>query len=356
VIYRFVVVNLTFDSSHLSLFICFKIFPLRVQIQCVQKMFVCRTQVAHHVRHPLPDPVQSGPRHSAALRVLLAGLAPLPPRHHRPRGATLFVLLDPAGVAALASHGRSQRTSHQGTGEGGSSQQTAQRDGPRRRRPAHAEEAPEPGERQRPRPRPHAHHAHLHRLHRLQLVRLRAVLLRGAQYIGQLGGNIFINVALSAVIQIPSSFFAIWALKSWGRKRTLVFSNLVAGGSCLLIGVVPPEAAWIRSALSCADMFALAICFVTCYIFSGELFPTVVRNVGVGTASMFARLGSMAAPFVAGLVLVEAWLPPIIFGVVPLIGAVLCFLLPETLNCKLPDTVEEAESIALKKPETEEKK
>ncbi|CAH1381289.1 unnamed protein product [Tenebrio molitor] len=178
----------------------------------------------------------------------------------------------------------------------------------------------------------------------------------GAQYIGQLGGDIFINVALSAVIQIPSSFFAIWALKSWGRKRTLVFSNLVAGGSCLLIGVVPPEAAWIRSALSCADMFALAICFVTCYIFSGELFPTVVRNVGVGTASMFARLGSMAAPFVAGLVLVEAWLPPIIFGVVPLIGAVLCFLLPETLDCKLPDTVEEAESIALKKPETEEKK
>ena len=56
----------------------------------------------------------------------------------------------------------------------------------------------------------------------------------------------------------------------------------------------------------------------------------------------------MVAPFVASLVTVEPWLPPVIFGVTPLIGALLCFKLPETLDCKLPDTVEEAEMFEMK--------
>ncbi|XP_044268025.1 organic cation transporter protein-like [Tribolium madens] len=164
-----------------------------------------------------------------------------------------------------------------------------------------------------------------------------------AQYIGQMGGNIFINVALSGVIQIPSTFFSIWAVKAWGRKQTLIFSNILAGISCLLIALVPEEPAWIRISLSCVDMFALIVSFPTVYIYSGELFPTVVRNIGVGTSSMCARFGSMAAPFIAGLITLQTWLPPVIFGIVPLIGAVLCIKLPETLDCKLPDTIEEAE-------------
>jgi hypothetical protein len=36
--------------------------------------------------------------------------------------------------------------------------------------------------------------------------------------------------------------------------------------------------------------------------------------------------------------------PPLTFGVVPLIGTVLCLLLPETANAKLPDTLEEGEN------------
>lgn len=45
-----------------------------------------------------------------------------------------------------------------------------------------------------------------------------------------------------------------------------------------------------------------SIAFPTIYLFSGELFPTVVRNVGVGSASMCARIGSVIAPFVSSLV------------------------------------------------------
>lgn len=172
-----------------------------------------------------------------------------------------------------------------------------------------------------------------------------------AQFIGQMGGNIFLNVALSAATQIPGTFISMWLMKTWGRRYTLISANIVSGVACLLIAVLPGKPGWVKPLLGCVGMFGLSISFPTVYIFSGELFPTVIRNIGVGTSSMCARIGSMSAPFIAGLSVVEAWIPPLIFGIVPLIGAILCYRLPETLNCQLPDTIEEAEALGRKTKE-----
>ena len=37
-------------------------------------------------------------------------------------------------------------------------------------------------------------------------------------------------------------------------------------------------------------------------------------------------------------------MPPIVFGIMPLIGAILCILLPETAGCELPETLEDGEN------------
>lgn len=100
----------------------------------------------------------------------------------------------------------------------------------------------------------------------------------------------------------------------------------------------------MKTTLATFGMFGFALAFPTVYIYSGELFPTVVRNVGVGTCSMCARVGSMVAPFIAALTTFEEWVPPVIFGIAPLIGAIVSTRLPETLDCKLPETVEEVEN------------
>ena len=44
----------------------------------------------------------------------------------------------------------------------------------------------------------------------------------------------------------------------------------------------------------------ISVTFSCVYVYSSELFPTEVRNVGVGTASTFARISSMAAAYVGG--------------------------------------------------------
>ncbi|XP_018329064.1 organic cation transporter protein isoform X2 [Agrilus planipennis] len=167
-----------------------------------------------------------------------------------------------------------------------------------------------------------------------------------AQYMGRLAGNIFINVALSGAVQIPGTICTVWFIQILGRRNTLLIADLIAGISIFLIVVVPPDYSWATTLLGCNSMFWLVMCFGTLYVYSGELFPTTLRNAGIGFASLTARFGSMVSPFIMGLSSTSKWIPPTLFGVVPLIGACLCFFLPETKNLPLPDTVAEAEILA----------
>uniref|UniRef100_A0A2A4K9Y1 Major facilitator superfamily (MFS) profile domain-containing protein n=1 Tax=Heliothis virescens TaxID=7102 RepID=A0A2A4K9Y1_HELVI len=164
-----------------------------------------------------------------------------------------------------------------------------------------------------------------------------------SQYMSHISGNIFTNVAISASIQVPGTIMSVYANKLLGRKITLISANCVTGISCLLI-IVVPQSGVSHLTLGCTGLWGLSISFATVYLYAGELFPTVVRNSGVGLSSTVARIGSMLAPFVATLAHTSAWLPPLAFGIVPLIGAALCFFLPETRGKKLPDTLEEGEA------------
>lgn len=62
------------------------------------------------------------------------------------------------------------------------------------------------------------------------------------------------------------------------------------------------DIAWLRLILVCSAIVGMSVSFTTAYLFSGELFPTVIRNIGVGTSSMCARIGSISAPFIVSLV------------------------------------------------------
>jgi MFS family permease len=58
---------------------------------------------------------------------------------------------------------------------------------------------------------------------------------------------------------------------------------------------------WPQATLAALGIFGMSVAFPTAYLYAAELFPTVVRNVGLGSSSMFARFGSMVAPYVTSL-------------------------------------------------------
>ncbi|KAJ8314449.1 hypothetical protein KUTeg_006599 [Tegillarca granosa] len=157
---------------------------------------------------------------------------------------------------------------------------------------------------------------------------------------GDLGGDFYLNFFILAVIEYPGRVLTIALLDRLGRKKLHCLCMLTGGFACL---------GTIFSVTFGGDgKFGAAAAFGTVYIYSLELFPTVVRNGGMGLSSCIARLGGMAAPYVAksgdlvGGDFGQA-LPLVIFGGCSVSAGLLSMLLPETLNQKLPDTIEDAQ-------------
>lgn len=63
----------------------------------------------------------------------------------------------------------------------------------------------------------------------------------------------------------------------------------------------------------------------------------------MGFVSTMSRIGSMAAPAVLILDEILPALPSIIYGGSAVVAGLIAFLLPETLNIPLPDTIEDVE-------------
>ena len=78
-----------------------------------------------------------------------------------------------------------------------------------------------------------------------------------------------------------------------------------------VILVVSTALHWLLIVSSILGKMCMTGGFEVLYILSSELYPTVVRNVGMGTSSACARAGSMLAPYIAQLVstCVYTWFP-----------------------------------------------
>ncbi|XP_062596760.1 organic cation transporter protein-like [Saccostrea cucullata] len=89
-----------------------------------------------------------------------------------------------------------------------------------------------------------------------------------------------------------------------------------------------------------------AAAFAVIYVWSAELYPTVVRNVAMGASSSCARIGGMVSPYIADLsLLVDGHfgqaLPLVVFGIASIIAGLLSLILPETLGANLPETIQD---------------
>ncbi|GLV31842.1 uncharacterized protein CBL_07602 [Carabus blaptoides fortunei] len=112
---------------------------------------------------------------------------------------------------------------------------------------------------------------------------------------------------------------------------------------------------WPRIALAGLGVVGMSVSIPALYLFTGELFPTVLRNAGLGATVMCSRIGSMFAPFIISLSTVAPWLPLLVLGSLVFLEAILVLPLPETKDTSLPDTVGDAEAFIGKRIEDDRK-
>uniref|UniRef100_F6WIM7 Major facilitator superfamily (MFS) profile domain-containing protein n=1 Tax=Ciona intestinalis TaxID=7719 RepID=F6WIM7_CIOIN len=161
-----------------------------------------------------------------------------------------------------------------------------------------------------------------------------------------LGGNKFINCFVAAAVEIPSYVLSCFSLELVGRRCVL---SLFLCISAITLGISPflkavSETLMIAGAMT--SKFFISACFNISYLFCGELFPTLMRNMSIGASSTAARVGSIASPYLIFLgQQTNFYSPYLIMASFGLSAAGLCLLLPETKSIPLPETMEDAEEL-----------
>lgn len=159
----------------------------------------------------------------------------------------------------------------------------------------------------------------------------------------ELGVNPYITFTISALVEILAYLVTHALLDKLGRKAPYVFFLFAAGVSCLSISFISNSL--IVVTLAMVGKFCASAAYAIIYLYTSELFPTSIRNTGMGACSMMARVGAMTAPKILDLSSVNADLPFIIFGISGILCSATSIILPETLGRGLAENIKEANSL-----------
>ncbi|XP_065929255.1 organic cation transporter protein isoform X2 [Magallana gigas] len=165
--------------------------------------------------------------------------------------------------------------------------------------------------------------------------------------VGSLGGNMYENFALLVLMELAGTS-VIFFLNITGRRPVhlvSIFGCCIASiGSIMLIQFAEHSLYWLHILVALVSRFGISALFAVLYVYTGELFPTVVRSIIIGTVNMGARVGSMISPYLYDITdgKLGKMLPLIVYAVLTITVGLVSLRLPETNKRKLTETVEEA--------------
>ena len=162
------------------------------------------------------------------------------------------------------------------------------------------------------------------------------------------GGSIYTNFTLSCVVGLVAPWSYLYCADKFGRRKSFMvftFSSLLCVSAIAVLYFVLENSKALEKAtlvVALVGKIFASSCFGLLYLWSFELFPTVVRSQGIVVCQIAGRIGSAAAPFLAtNLSLVNKALPFIVMATFGLLSFFLSFRLIETNNMRTREHFED---------------
>ncbi|KAK5887419.1 hypothetical protein CesoFtcFv8_016023 [Champsocephalus esox] len=157
------------------------------------------------------------------------------------------------------------------------------------------------------------------------------------------GVDIYLIQVIFGAVDIPAKVIMVVSMTYIGRRISQCGTLIIAGITILINLLIPYDKQTARTCMAVLGKGCLAASFNCCVLYFGELFPTIIRQNGMGWVSMMARVGAMVAPMVLLTADYLPWLPGLIYGGVLILSGIAAIFLPETLGSPLPDTIQDVE-------------
>ncbi|XP_054004284.1 organic anion transporter 3-like [Hylaeus anthracinus] len=165
--------------------------------------------------------------------------------------------------------------------------------------------------------------------------------------------NRHVTFALGGILEIATYVFLYFVLSRYGRRVPISAYQSLSGVICIAIAAIiiltePTFGIDLAKTilLILGREVVMSVTFIV-YLYTIEIYPTVVRGTCLGLCTVFAKIGSLCTPHVISS---EKYFPVtvalIIVGIFNLVSGALALLLPETANKVLPDVVKDCELAA----------
>lgn len=132
----------------------------------------------------------------------------------------------------------------------------------------------------------------------------------------------------TTLAEFPGILVSLLLIEKIGRKKTMALEFfLFTVTICLLLHCSASKA--VTTAILFLARALGSGLFQTAYVYTPEVYPTVLRSVGVGTCAGVARFGAMLTPYIAQVLMKQSFPAAVaVYVVCSLVSTVCCLLLP----------------------------
>ncbi|XP_049820741.1 organic cation transporter protein-like isoform X2 [Aethina tumida] len=163
-----------------------------------------------------------------------------------------------------------------------------------------------------------------------------------------IGGNLYINSALMGAVEIPAIAVSILILIKGGRRWPLALTMIVSGVCIFTIPIdmyASPNLQWLSTTLTLNSKLCISSSNAIMPVYTAELYPTTIRNIGVGAANVSAGIALILVPYLWELATFFPGLPMLLIALFGIVGGASVLFLPETGSAPLVDTIKGDEEV-----------
>ncbi|KAJ8725716.1 hypothetical protein PYW08_003899 [Mythimna loreyi] len=165
-------------------------------------------------------------------------------------------------------------------------------------------------------------------------------------------GNPFLDFAGQSIAEIPGYFVASWLADRVGRRYTGMISTTITTLIWIIYvfrdfsGTEWLQSQWLGTFLVITNRLTITVSYYIIDLLNVELYPTCLRQTGMSLGNLVSGGAAALAPYVLhlGRRFDIRYSSAILIVTTIFCGILTSFFLPETLNVKLPETLEDAQN------------